>query len=107
MVVGYVHESLVLQVSVGDSLDIVSSLHIEEKCRGKVIGLGHRIVEIPERLRKIPELKTYGREVLIQIPASNHFLQSETVILNLLNNQKTFFQMLTSLMSKSKEGQPN
>ena len=107
MVVGYVHESLVVQVSIGDSLDIFSSLHIEEKCRGKVIGLGHRIVEIPERLRKIPELKTYGREVLIQIPSDNHFLQSETVVLNLLNNQKGFFQMLTSLMTRSKEGQPN
>ncbi len=104
MVVGYVHESLIVQVAVGDSLNIVSSLHPEDKSRGRVIGLGHRIVEIPERLRKIPEMKTYGREVLIQIPSDNHFLQSETVILSILNNKKTFFQTLTALMTTGNSG---
>ena len=107
MVVGYVHESFVVQVNIGDSLNVVSSLHPEEKCRGKVIGLGHRIVEIPERLRKIPEMKTYGREVLIQIPSDNHFLQSETVVLNLLNAEKGFLQTLTSLVTKSDGKQVN
>lgn len=107
MVVGYVHESFVVQVNIGDSLNVVSSLHAEEKCRGKIIGLGHRIVEIPERLRKIPEMKTYGREVLIQIPSENHFLQSETVVLNLFNTEKGFFQTLTSLMPKSDGKQVN
>ncbi len=107
MVVGYVHESLVVQVNVGDSLNVVSSLHLDEKCRGKVIGLGHRIVEIPERLRKIPELKTYGREVLIQIPSENHFLQSETVVLNILTTQKGFFETLTSFMTNGNARQMN
>lgn len=92
MVVGYVHESLVVQVNVGDSLYVTSSLHNNEKCGGRVIGLGHRIVEIPERLRKVPEMKTYGREVLISLPANNRFLQSEIVILNVLKSQKTFLQ---------------
>jgi multidrug resistance efflux pump len=107
MVVGYVHESFLVQVNIGDSLNVVSSLHIEEKCRGKVIGLGHRIVEIPERLRKIPEMKTYGREVLIQIPSDNRFLQSETVVLNLLSAPKSFFQTLTSLMTNGNGQQVN
>ena len=107
MVVGYVHESLVVQVSVGDSLNIISSLHPEEKSIGKVIGLGHRIVEIPERLRKIPEIKTYGREVLISIPSDNHFLQSETVVLGILNNQKSFFQTLIGFISKPNDGYLN
>jgi hypothetical protein len=48
---------------------------------GVISGLGHRIIEIPERLRKIPELRTYGREVLIEIPNNNHFLQKEKVLL--------------------------
>lgn len=80
-VVGYVHESLILQIKVGDSLQVISSLHPDEQCRGRVSGLGHRVVEIPERLRKIPEIKSYGREVLIEIPAQNHFLQKEKVLL--------------------------
>ncbi|HZV67943.1 MAG TPA: efflux RND transporter periplasmic adaptor subunit [Saprospiraceae bacterium] len=83
-VIAYLHESLSLEIKVGDSLRVTSTLHPDETCMGKVSGLGHRIVEIPERLRKIPEIKTYGREVLIQIPSTNHFLQKEKVILQRL-----------------------
>ncbi len=80
-VVAYVHESLILQVNIGDTLQVVSSVHTGEKCLGRVSGLGHRVVEIPERLRKIPEIKAYGREVLVDIPAQNRFLQKEKVLL--------------------------
>ena len=85
MVVAYVHESLILQIKVGDSLQVMSSLHPDEQCRGRVSGLGHRVVEIPERLRKLPEVKTYGREVLIEIPPENNFLQKEKVLLQRLD----------------------
>ena len=81
------HESLILHVSVGDSLEVGSTSQPEHRIMGKVTGLGSRIVEIPERLRKHPQLKTYGREVLIQIPAQNPFLQKEKVVLNLLNTE--------------------
>ena len=84
-VVAYVHESMILQIKIGDSLNVVSSLHPEEHCRGQVSGLGHRVVEIPERLRKIPEVKSYGREILISIPSTNNFLQKEKVVLQRLN----------------------
>lgn len=84
-VVAYIHESLILQVRIGDSLRVISSLHPEEQCLGRVSGLGHRVVEIPERLRKLPEIKTYGREILIQIPADNNFLQKEKVVLQRFN----------------------
>lgn len=85
IVKGYVHENLILHVKVGDTLEVSSSLHPEHKGIGTVSGLGFRIVEIPERLRKRPEIKTYGREVLIEIPPDNPFLQKEKVVLNLLN----------------------
>lgn len=81
LVKGFVHESMILQVKVGDELKVASSLHRNHQIDGIVAGLGSRIVEIPERLRKIPEFKTYGREVLIQIPESNPFLQKEKVLL--------------------------
>ena len=83
LVQGFVHESMILKVAVGDSLDVVSSLHEKESCRGVVTGLGSRIVEIPSRLRKMEEIKTYGREILIKIPRDNSFLQKEKVILKL------------------------
>lgn len=79
LVKGYVHESLLLQVKLNDSLDVVSIVRPELSCRGQVVALGTRVVEIPERLRKIPELKTYGREILVAIPRKNDFLQKEKV----------------------------
>ncbi len=94
LVKGYVHESLILHVNVGDTLDIASSLHPAHTSVGIVVGLGSRIVEIPERLRKLPEIKNYGREVLIQIPSDNLFLQKEKVVLNLRNTENVPTQTL-------------
>lgn len=47
--------------------------------KGKIIGLSTRITLIPERLRKVPEMKMWGREVQLQINADNKFLQGEKV----------------------------
>ena len=79
LVKGYVHESLLVQVRLHDSLDVVSLVRPELSCRGQVVALGTRVVEIPERLRKMPEIKTYGREILVAIPPANEFLQKEKV----------------------------
>jgi len=101
IVKGFVHESLILQVKVGDSLLVSSTLHPEQHITGIVTGLGSRIVEIPERLRKMPDIKTYGREVLIAIPAENNFLQKEKVMLNSLNeNPESSFASFFSLLRK-------
>ena len=97
LVKGYIHESLLLKVKKGDKLEVSSSLHPTHKVQGEVIGLGSRIVEIPERLRKIQDLKTYGREVLIKIPPDNNLLQNEKVMLNAtLHGEQS---VLTSLFS--------
>lgn len=85
LVAGFVHESMIVDVEVGDKFYIRSALNQGNGCTGVVTGMGSRIVEIPERLRKMPELKTYGREVLISIPADNKFLQKEKVIISLEN----------------------
>ena len=106
LVKGFVHESMILEVKVGDELEVSSSLHPDIKIKGVVFGLGSRIVEIPERLRKIPDFKTYGREVLIKIPADNDFLQKEKVLLNTITKESglTFGNLFTSKkpFSKSK-----
>jgi multidrug resistance efflux pump len=106
IVKGFVHESLILQVNVGDSLLVSSTLHPELHVLGQVSGLGSRIVEIPERLRKIPEVKTYGREVMIRIPSDNPFLQKEKVVLNSLNEnpENTFESFFSLLRAKTAVG---
>ncbi len=98
-VMGYVHESLSLRINIGDSLHVISSLHPTESVMGRIAGLGHRIVEIPERLRKIPELRTYGREVIIEIPTQNNFLQKEKVVLQWSKEVANSLQSLLSTPS--------
>jgi HlyD family secretion protein len=95
LVKGFVHEKLILEVKLGDKLSVTSNQHPNHIVYGKVAGLGTRIVEIPERLRKIADFKTYGREVLIRIPADNPFLQKEKVTLNSATKEdKSFFSNL-------------
>lgn len=85
MVKGYVHEDLVVHVMLNDTFFITSKKDQSITCFGEVVGLGSRIVEIPERLRKIPEYKTYGREILVSIPTDNNFLQKEKVIMHFVH----------------------
>ena len=101
LVKGYVHENLIVHVEVGDTLEVSSSLHPEHRRYGTVVGLGSRIVEVPERLRKIPAIKTYGREVLIQIPPDNPFLQKEKVVLNFLNPEEIKPLKIPSILNNS------
>lgn len=91
LVKGYVHEKLILEVKLDAELSVSSSQHPNHEVLGKIVGLGTRIVEIPERLRKIQDFKTYGREVLIRIPADNPFLQKEKVTLNSMNRKEGTF----------------
>lgn len=83
LVKGFVHEDLRLEVQEGDGFSVSSLQNPSIGYEGVVIGLGSRVVEIPARLRKIPAVKSYGREVLIEIPEDNSFLQKEKVSIKL------------------------
>lgn len=92
IITGFVHEKLTLKVHIGDKFKISSLTDESINYTGEVTGLGSRIVEIPSRLRKIPLIKSYGREVVIKIPKENSFLQKEKVGVSyltsdLLNNE--------------------
>lgn len=76
---GYVHEDLTLKVAIGAQFEVKSLKDESTTYLGKVIGLGSRIVEIPGRLRQMADIKTYGREVLIEVDKNNSFLQKEKV----------------------------
>lgn len=79
LVRGYVHEDQTARVALGDELEVYSLRPGGARYVGKVSGLGSRIVETPSRLRKLPDFKTYGREVTVEISLDNHFLQKEKV----------------------------
>ncbi len=104
LVKAYVRENLLAYINVGDSIDIKAAARPENLTRGMVTGLGSRIVEVPERLRKIPEQKTYAREVLISIPSSNTFLQKEKVVVDISDNpnipQPSFFDLFSAERGK-------
>lgn len=85
VVKGFVHENLTLKVQLGNLFRVGSLKDETISYEGKVIGLGSRIVEIPPRLRKLVEFKTYGREVLIEITKENHFLQKEKVSISTIS----------------------
>jgi len=78
---GFVYEDQLANVAMGDPFLIRSAVDPTQTCEGVVTGLGSRVVEIPTRLRKVPEMKIYGREVVVSIPAENPFIQREKVIM--------------------------
>jgi multidrug resistance efflux pump len=79
LVTTYIGDGRLAEIKLGDVLTVSSINQPEYTVQGKVIGLGTRIRELPERLRRIPELKAWGREVQLQIPIDNSFLQGEKV----------------------------
>ncbi len=82
IVKGFIHEDIPLHFQKKDTL-LVSTFDEETFiCNGLVKSIGHRIVEIPGRLRKFPEIKTYGKEVTITIPEDNHFSLNQKVIIS-------------------------
>ena len=85
IVKGFVHEDLIVGVALNDSFLITSVKDETLEVQGKVYGLGSRIVEIPNRMSRIKEIKTYGREVLLEIPKENGFLQKEKVVIRFLD----------------------
>jgi multidrug resistance efflux pump len=76
----YIGDNQLSSISIGDSV-IISSLNISNyTLTGHVNALGTRITALPERLKKIPDLRAWGREVQILIPVHNELLQGEKVL---------------------------
>jgi multidrug resistance efflux pump len=82
-VVGYIHENTSSEVAPGQKVTVLSMADSRRSIAGEVIGVGSRIVEYPVRLRKIPDLQIWGREVMIRIPPENRFLLGEKVLISL------------------------
>lgn len=88
---GYIHENVYSKVSVGDTVSVKSASEEKSGITGIVAGVGSRIVDYPERLRKRQDIPIWGREVLIKIPENNNLLLGEKVLLSVLNKKKQRF----------------
>lgn len=84
-VTAFIQEKFDVKVQIGDSVTVQSVYSPDKMVRGVITAKGYRVVEIPERLRKIPELKIYGVEVYIRIPHGNPFLQHEVLKIRPIN----------------------
>lgn len=99
-VIGYIHENLYNRISLGEKVSVVSSSGKNCCTEGEVVGVGSRIVEYPQRLRKRPEIQMWGREVQIRISEDNAFLLGEKVMVFSVENRKpSYWARLKGLWS--------
>ncbi|MBN8683668.1 MAG: HlyD family efflux transporter periplasmic adaptor subunit [Chitinophagales bacterium] len=82
VVTTYIADGRLAEIHMGQQLTVGSINNPAYQLTGTVVGLGTRVTLLPERLRRIPEIKIWGREVQLQIPAENEFLQGEKVKVN-------------------------
>lgn len=79
---GYIHEHLHSSIGLGQKVIVKSMSNKKDMVQGEVVGIGTRIVEYPVRLRKVPEVQMWGREVNIRIPPNSGFLLGEKVVIS-------------------------
>lgn len=81
MIKGYIHENVSNNVKIGQQVWIHSLNNSNNNfvVEGKVESLGSRIIEYPDRLKKNPMIKSWGREVNIRLPMNNTLLLGEKV----------------------------
>jgi multidrug resistance efflux pump len=80
---GYIHEDVYSQVAVKQKVRVQSNQNRRHNVEGVVVGVGARIVEYPERLRKRADILIWGREIIIRLPPDNKFLLGEKVLISL------------------------
>jgi multidrug resistance efflux pump len=79
IVQGFIHESLPASIAIGDEVSVVSTSNADSFARGRVVGLGSRIVAIPMRLARVKQFESFGREVIIELDEQNSLLHGERV----------------------------
>ncbi|MBP5407207.1 biotin/lipoyl-binding protein [bacterium] len=93
---GYIPESQFSVIKTGDKVTI-SSANANEPVHGIVTGLGGRIVPLPARLLKNPNIEIWGREIIVKIPENNGFILGEKVTIS--GGRNGFERVAESLFS--------
>ncbi|MFN5236122.1 MAG: HlyD family secretion protein [Bacteroidota bacterium] len=82
-VIGFIHEASNAPLAVGQEVELVSFNRPEVKCSGRITSINPKMTELPLRLRKFIEMRSWGREVFIGLPQDNRFYISEKITINL------------------------
>jgi multidrug resistance efflux pump len=85
---GYIHEDVMSEVSVSQKVMVHTDHGYREVVEGAIIGVGTRIVEYPERLRKRADIQIWGREIIVKLPDTNRFLLGEKVRITLMEQPR-------------------
>lgn len=76
----FLHETEAeVMVQPGDTVVMSSTARPEVTCRGIVSLSTPKLVELPTRLRKFAEIRTWGREMYIHLPDTNRFYIGEKI----------------------------
>jgi multidrug resistance efflux pump len=93
-VIAYINENYAAALNLGDSVKVSAFLNPKKKYNGKIMALGHRIIELPSRFWKIPNTQVYGREVIISLQPDNDFLHNEKVNVAPINLSNNYFSLI-------------
>ena len=99
---GYIPESHFSAIKIGDEVTI-SNTQTPQQITGIVTGLGGRIIPLPVRLLKNPNIALWGREIVVKIPENNGFILGEKVSItygsNVWDNLAKAFSITQSKLS--------
>jgi len=84
-VVGYVDQSLVKEVRVGETVEIVSRHLPRESVKATILRVGPAMQEVPESLRRHPNFAQWGLPILVGDVPQGMFHPGETLDLRLAN----------------------
>jgi HlyD family secretion protein len=79
---GFVYEHSEISYQLGDTVQLSAYSRPTVLSQGVIIGSNPQVVELPVRLRKMPEVRTWGRELFIKIPNDNPFYLNEKIVIS-------------------------
>lgn len=82
-IIGFIHETANVPFQLGDTVRLASLARPTVLIAGRLIGSNPKLVELPIRLRKVMELRAWGREVFIELSDTNQFYIGEKIIVTL------------------------
>ncbi len=78
MIKAYMNELDEIVFRVGDQV-VVESMNRTYQIEGEIIEIGSRIVSYPRKMNPLGQVDMWGKEVFVQIPEQNNFLNGEKV----------------------------
>lgn len=78
-IISYINERQADKIEAGDTIEIVKNGETPQVYEAKIEFVGPAIVELPIRLRAIPDIPQWGRPMLIKIPPKFELIPGEAV----------------------------